>query len=283
LIQSRLAPRLATALLALALAGNCAFEAMALIHLIGSRRASSPKSVNRPPPLSVDIQAITAAHLFGAAPVRVSPRTSVEEKALVLTGTLATGDPLVGCAVIGTTRDHTRLYAVGEEVLGLGMLRQVYADHVVIERGSERLVVNLPRAKDLLSKLAVKNPAGTDGESQSDPNRHADSPEQIESTLKAESDRLASLFSERPYFLGDKLNGVQIEPGSSAELLTQLGLQPGDILRYVDGALITPDRLDWVRTRLASGSPVRVAGVRPGKGPFDITVDSSTIAGMIQR
>ena len=277
-VRSARAPRVIAALLGLFLAIEVAQETAALVSLLrGPVLGVASPSVSAPAH-RLDTQAIVAAHLFGATPppAAVQRGPAAEEKSLVLTGTVAGDDPATGYAFIGAAREHTHFYAAGAQTPEGALLLQVYRDHVVIERGGRRLILTLPHQLDLHT-LATPDTVVADAP----PPPHAPTPDEMTATLQQESSRLSELLTETPYFLGDKLIGVRIEAGSSTELLTQLGLQPGDILKSVDGTLVTPERLDWLRTHLATGQPVRLSGTRPGQGPFNVTINGSLVAGMI--
>lgn len=274
------APRIVAALLGLALAIEVPQETAVLASLL---RGPLPRVTSQHPPNAVahrvSADTIVAAHLFGFPPALAAPQRgpAAQERSLVLTGTIAAEDPSVGYAFIGTAREHTRFYSAGTRTPEGALLLQVYSDHVIIERDGRRLSLSLPRQLDLHT-LAMPDTAAANAPP---PPPHEPTPDEMTATLQQESSRLSELLTETPYFLGDKLIGVRIEAGSSTELLRQLGLQPGDILKTVDGTLVTPERLDWLRTHLASGNPVRLSGTRPGQGQFNVTVNSSLVAGMI--
>jgi hypothetical protein len=56
------------------------------------------------------------------------------------------------------------------------------------------------------------------------------------------------------------------------------------VVHHVDGTMILdPERLALLRTRLASGRPVTVSVTRPGSGTLDLTIDSTLVAGLVEK
>jgi len=107
-------PRIATWVLAFALAVQAA---VIVTNLAGSSRP--PKVV--PAPLlqshtqSVDVAAITTAHLFGAAPIAAptpNEQAQLSNLPLVLVGIIAADDPQDGLAILGENAAAAKVYAV---------------------------------------------------------------------------------------------------------------------------------------------------------------------------
>src|SRR5581483_10627189 len=114
-------PRIATWTLAVLLAIQAAFIVTGLGGA-GRSPAAGASATFAAPRHAVDIAAITNTHLFGVPPVSASsenaanaPQTSMP---LVLTGIISAEDPQNGLAIIGQTAAATKVYAVGDSILG---------------------------------------------------------------------------------------------------------------------------------------------------------------------
>ena len=92
----------------------------------------------------VDVDPIVTAHLFGEARENAAPEMLATLVAdLKLTGTLAADDPLRGFAIIGDA-EKSQVYSVGDSFAG-ATLREIYQDHVILERNGVSQSLRLPR------------------------------------------------------------------------------------------------------------------------------------------
>jgi general secretion pathway protein C len=143
-------PRIATWVLAFALAVQAA---VIVTNLAGS--GHPPKVA--PAPISqtsqsqtVDVAAITSAHLFGEVPVeaRAQDAATLQQTSLplVLVGIIAADNPEDGLAILGENAAGAKVYAVGDNVPGGAKLHQVLADKVIIDRNGVLEALMLPRA-----------------------------------------------------------------------------------------------------------------------------------------
>jgi hypothetical protein len=111
---------------------------LAAVTLGGPAQPAAPPAV-RPIALrrpSLDVSNILAAHLFGAMAAEAGPRDPANAgpttTKLALRGTIATGDPKHGVAII-SDGGPAKVYQVGQD-LGPATLHSVYLNRVVIER-----------------------------------------------------------------------------------------------------------------------------------------------------
>jgi hypothetical protein len=109
---------------------------LAISVLSGSVKSPQPLVARSAPPrpaAGVDVQAVVAAHLFGIAvadPTVQDPANAPLSSAnLVLAGTIATGDPKHGIAII-SDGGPAKVFSVGDNVAG-ATLHSVYLDHVI--------------------------------------------------------------------------------------------------------------------------------------------------------
>ncbi|MGH8260612.1 MAG: type II secretion system protein N, partial [Steroidobacteraceae bacterium] len=147
-LRSR-APQAAVWVLALALGVQAAIIVTRLAGAGGQAVLPAQPAAAAPSRQTVDIAAITNAHLFGAAPAAAAtgnaanaPQTTMS---LVLTGTIAANDPKDGLAILGPNPTAANVYAVGDNVPGGARLHAVYQDRVLLERNGHLESLMLPR------------------------------------------------------------------------------------------------------------------------------------------
>ena len=287
-LRSPAAPRIAATVAALALIGTVLRTGQGLYDAYSAGRAASAEYPASTQVARADgaaardaLHELVAAHLFGIGG-RPLLSASTRDNALVLTGTISTNDPTIGYALIGPSREKARLHPVGAPIDGSAVLRAVYADRVVIERAGQLATVFFPRKLSLLASRQTALAAGT-GPTEVVTAEPSETPqEDVAARLEQENERTGSVLREEPYFSQGQFRGIRIEPGADPGLLARLGLKPGDVLHHVDGTMVVEaDRLDMLRSKLASGQPVKVSVVRPGVGPMDLTLDAGLVAAMV--
>jgi general secretion pathway protein C len=261
-------PRVATWILALALGVQAA---LIVTDLAGTGRAARGAPSARPGmhPHNLDVATLTAAHLFGAAPVARqdganAPQTNIP---LVLTGTIAGNDPQNGLAILGQSAQSAKVYAVGDNVPGGAKLHSVYSDRVIIDRNGELESLALPRQPS------------------------AGSPPPSAAALPAENpsfERMRRMISEQPGLLADvlrpqpvmdhgRMNGFRVYPGRNRAAFMRLGLRPGDQVTAINGTpLDDRDRADQILRTLSSSSEARVTVIRAGQQQ-DLTLNLAQV------
>jgi general secretion pathway protein C len=206
---------------------------------------------------SLDLAAITNAHLFGAAPLArqdgaSAPQTSMP---LVLTGIIAGNDPQNGLAILGQNAQAAKVYAVGDNLPGGAKLHSVYSDRVVLDRDGQLESLALPRT--------IANAA---------PPPSASLP-----TDNPSIERMRRMISEQPGLLGDvmrpqpvmdhgRMNGFRVYPGRDRQAFQRLGLRPGDQVTAINGTpLDDRDRSQQILQTLNSSSEAHVTVIRNGQ------------------
>lgn len=255
-------------------------------HGDAAANVSAPDNVPAPAvPVSV-----SRFHFFGVAPPRPgsgAPGAPASTTGLILRGTLADGDAKAGVAVIDGAGDGERAFRVGEEVVGGVRLDAVYADHVVLSRGGAQETLRLTRDTNLDPGNVVRpTPAiakgGTTATSKAvlPTGGHVAAPvaasTEWQRTVARLRDNPAELMQRVqvvPVIDGGKLAGVRVSAsGADAALLTQAGLQPGDVVTAVNGQRVDSlERGQQIVAGLTNASSVRVTVLRAGK-PADVTV-----------
>jgi len=260
--------RIATWVLAIALGAQAA---IILTRLAGTASAPAPAQVTAAAPQAppVDVAAIAAGHLFGAAPVEApaagatsAPQTTM---ALVLTGTIAVNQPKDGLAILGPSATQAKVYAVGDNVPGGARLHAVYDDRVLLDRAGRLETLALPRKF-----------AGGAGPLVS--NVPQNSFERVRRAISEDPSIIADVMRPQPVFADGKQRGYRVYPGRNSQAFLSLGLRPGDLVIAINNTpLDDPARGEEIFHTLSSSSEAHVTVMRNGRQQ-DLTLNMSAIA-----
>ena len=90
---------------------------------------------------------------------------------------------------------------------------------------------------------------------------------------------LSEFVRTQPVFDGEQLVGLKLLPGTNASRLASLGVQPGDVIRSVEGKQIKSDAA-WQRIddALSSGSSI-VVGIERDGSLMSISLDGARLVG----
>jgi general secretion pathway protein C len=262
-------PRVAAGILVVAL---CAQAAFIVTDLAGGGHAGAKAAAPQGPVHghTLDLAAITNAHLFGAAPVAPqdganAPQTSIP---LVLTGTIAGNDPQNGLAILGQTAQTAKVYAVGDNVPGGAKLHSVYSDRVVIDRNGQLESLALPH------QMAGGGPPPSTAALQGDNG----SIERMRRMITEQPGLLADVMRPQPVIDHGRMNGFRVYPGRNRLAFMRLGLRPGDQVTAINGTpLDDRDRSEQILHTLASSSEARVTVIRNGQQQ-DLTLNIAQVA-----
>ena len=262
-------PRLAPGMLAVAL---CAQAAFIVTDLAGGGRAAvkaAPQAASGRAH-SLDLAAITNAHLFGAAPAAPqdganAPQTSIP---LVLTGTIAGNDPQNGLAILGQTAQTAKVYAVGDNVPGGAKLHSVYSDRVVIDRNGQLESLALPHQMN-----AGNGPPPSSAALQGD-----NGIERMRRMITEQPGLLADVMRPQPVIDHGRMNGFRVYPGRNRLAFMRLGLRPGDQVTAINGTpLDDRDRSEQILHTLSSSSEAHITVIRNGQQQ-DLTLNIAQVA-----
>ena len=254
------APRVVTALLAVAIAAQAA---VLLTNYFGA--SDAPRLVPlafgaSAPAHSLDLAGILNAHLFGQSAPNAGDGSNAPQTALalVLSGVLAQPDPLKGLALIGETAANAKVHAVGDTLPGGAKLHAIYYDRVVLDRGGTLESLMMPRqaAPAGINRAAMAANIG----------------------LPSTGDRLRQLVQQDPNALSNVLrwqqvmnrdghmSGVRVYPERNPTVFAKLGLRPGDLITGVNGTpLDDPSRGDEILRSLGSMPEAKVTVMRNGR------------------
>jgi general secretion pathway protein C len=266
-------PRIATWVLAFALAVQAA---VIVTNLAGS---SHPPKVAAPPlaaasqSQTVDVAAITSAHLFGEAPVERSPQgdaATAQQTSLplVLVGIIAADDPKDGLAILGENAAGAKVYAVGDNVPGGAKLHQVLSDKVIIDRNGVLESLMLPRA--LQPGAAPPSTAALQTE--------APIMDRMRKLITNDPGLMADIMRPQPVFAAGKQKGYRVYPGRNRQAFQRLGLRPGDLVTAINGTpLDDPARGQEIFSTLGASSEAHITVTRGGQQQ-DLTLNIAQVA-----
>ena len=253
---ARVAPTLAT--LALLVLGG--FLAARWVTYFAAPSGEAPPPARERPQLGAAAQALAGAHLFGVAPAG----KTVSHLNVKLRGVFAGGGTGTGYAIVnaGGRDEATR---IGAEIVSGVTLESVHAGHIVVRRGGALERVNLeerisaqapaaapPRYAQATPPAPRPAPAtGAPPASQS-PNlstrfqrreRYApvgDAPTEAQPGVPTGAAAPQAAPAPRPLSSG-LTQGLVIQGVPPGSLLERIGLQPGDVVRSVNGEAVTSE------------------------------------------
>jgi hypothetical protein len=237
-----------------------------------------------PPAASTNILEPESVETVGIPKPPPDPRTSLlgtdsslstEALELVLVATLPGKKPNEGKAALGTDVRNPQTYAAGARLANGAVLKEIYADYVVLNRGGTLSILALqgrtPRVKDSHRSLSVDEAAThVGGEAV------ANAP--IERVPSSRED-LSEIIRAEPLYERDEFAGLKIVPGTNRGQLARLELQAGDVVRSIDGKrLKSPDKA-WqtLDDAISTETPIVISIEREGT-LMSISLDGSKLS-----
>lgn len=180
-----------------------------------------------------------------------------------------------GGSAILRSGDRVRVVAVGERAFGT-RLAEVASDHVVLEIGGQSVELRLagipPAPVSAPVAAPVERPAVQAAPGEPVALDHTLSREQVQRRLASEIPRILGETALQPATEDGRVVGLRLLRVASGTLLTDLGLQPGDVLTEVNG---TPTdslpALIGLWTRLQNETALRASVLRDGR-PLQLSV-----------
>jgi|HubBroStandDraft_3_1064219.scaffolds.fasta_scaffold150840_2 type II secretion system protein C len=260
------APGVVSMVLIALIAAELVHDVRSLAHASAASRAAPLRMApGLPAREGANVKEIVAAHLFGVATVDRGALDAQEPVPstgpLVLAGTIATGDPNDGMAIIGGEDAGSKVYAVGQSVGG-ALLHAVYLDHVLLNR--DGILESLSLRKLL---AAAKVPPRL-------PPRPVAVAAAAEDTASSDAPRALSDLVRLTPTLWNGAPGYRVTGGVDNHSLQASGLRPGDVMTAINGApLLDSDSAQRSLDQLKSGHAM-VTVMRRGR-PANIDVDFS--------
>jgi general secretion pathway protein C len=186
---------------------------------------------------------ISQWHLFGqiqkSSPAAVAKVTDAPDTRLnlKLRGVLASGDPALAMAIIAEGNGKEDAYPLGAKLPGNAVLKEIYADRVILEYRGRLEALRLPKEAiaSVYSKPAKRGSRVTQGLKASSV-RNANTSallRQYREAMINDPQSLMNLVSASPVIdkATGKLKGYKIRPGKDRKLLRKFGLKNGDVVR----------------------------------------------------
>lgn len=222
-----------------------------------------------------DLGRLTSANLMGsyekpAAPAQQDVEDAPETRlSLKLLGVYAAEDPSLSRAIIASSGQDEKLYAIGDAISNNVELHSVFPDRVIISRDGKLETLRMER-----DGLAEKQPARAKQSLRSesrvtdDGNLTARNPEklgEIRNQLLADPTKAANYIRVVPASSGGQQQGYRIYPGRERELFEAAGLRPGDLVTAVNGiSLDSPDTALRLLNELSNAQSINVTVERGG-------------------
>jgi len=233
------------------------------------------------------LEGITAAHLFGAAPEVTKVAGVVSRAPLVLTGTLATGNPRDGFAIVGTSASSAHVIYVGSEAVPGTILVKVFPTWVVLQRGDERVTLRFPRGPRVGGGAiggggalysALQGDESAPAPEESDAPAFATHATLTRPRVTDDAAVVRSFGGLLPAKTADGQDGEKIMGTAlNSKALAAMGLHGGDVIVQINGVPIdAPNAPDLIRA-LQSGSVTLT--VDRGGEDTSVSLDTSSMAG----
>jgi len=226
---------------------------------------------------SANITRIAQWHLFGEIQkdlpkmleqVTEAPDTRLNLK---LRGLLASSNSVSARAIIADGKGVEEAYKVGQKLPGDAVLREIYADRVILEYRGRLEALRLPKDADanaMVSKSTSHNRrVGARGVVQAGTADNAALLRQYRDALINRPQTLMNLVNAAPVMdkTTGKLKGYRIRPGKDRKLLGRFGLKSGDVVTSVNGvALDNPIKALEIMRDLSTSTSIMLDVERNG-------------------
>ncbi|MES2354181.1 MAG: type II secretion system protein N [Pseudomonadota bacterium] len=248
-----------------------------------------PKEVVAPPaatpPINVNAVAerIISTHIFGVAGEKGNADDAqVSTLNLHLKGVFAFSEDTPAFAIVNTGAKSDDAFKVGDEIVPGVLLTEVQATNILIKRSGVLEKVNLeetpggtgvepprvppPRTSNARPVAPTTSRPSRSSAPSSAPNNYNLSRSELTATLQ-DPKQLSSLGKVNSNAGG----GVVVEDVPSNSLAERLGLQPGDIIRTINGGAVnSPGDLGRIYQHIGQTAQLRVDGMRGGQ-PLNLT------------
>jgi len=164
---------------------------------------------------------------------------------------------------------RTRVAAVGDEAFG-GRLVSVAADSVTLEFGADRVTVRVSAAPG--AALPAPPPPPPRAAAREEPGPRVMKREEVQRRLDLEISRILAESAVRPVTENGRVVGVRLTRVAANSILTEVGLQAGDVLTSINGTEIDGmGTLIGLWPRLQGATDLRADVLRDGR-PFKISL-----------
>ncbi len=228
------------------------------------------------------VRQISQWHLFGVTQKTASTAVAKVSNApdtrlnLKLRGVMASSDPAFALAIIADGKGKEDAYALESKLPGNAVLKEIYADRVILEYRGRMEALRLP--KDTIASVGssptAKRVGGVRSGLKATPSRsvrNADTSallRQYREAMINDPQSLMNLVAATPVTDAStgKLKGYRIRPGKDRKLLWKFGLKKGDVVTAVNGvSLDNPIKALEIMRDLSTASSVSLDVERKGQ------------------
>ena len=265
------APSITSILLVLLLAWLLADLTWALIP----QHASSSSAYVPPPAMparQVDAGRIAERHLFGIPAATTGSQNAPDTTlALTLHGIVAGHGPEDSRALIVANGDEEP-YALGAQLPGGAVIRAIYPDRVMLERGGRVEALRLPKDDTGGGISTGAALAGPTPPAMSPPmNAAPQNLGQLRQEIANNPERLMDAVRAMPVMQQGKLTGYRIYPAGNPAIFNQLGLRPGDVVTSVNGIPLTdPAQSMRILASVKTSEQVSITLLRNGQAQTQV-------------
>ncbi len=263
-------PSLATIALILVIAWLLAQLTWALLPQPASTTGSYA-----PPPAAAAHQPVAGKiadrHLFGTASQGGGNLSNAPDTTLALTlhGIVAGKNPKDSRALIVANGDEEP-YSVGASLPGGAVIRAIFPDRVMLERGGRVEALRLPKADSGQGATM----AGITPDTQQSQPAFSPVPQdlgELRQQIAQNPQRLMDVVRAMPVQEQGKLTGYRIYPAGNPAMFTQLGLHPGDVVTAVNGIPLTdPAQSMRILAALKTSEQISITLLRNGQSQTQI-------------
>lgn len=221
-----------------------------------------------------EIARLSQWHLFGVVPKTLPKPTATVTEApdtrlnLKLRGVVASSEPTAARAIIADGKGKEESYAIDETLPGNAVLREIYADRVILEYRGRLETLRLPKESTAGALApAAKQSAYRRPVTQASTADNAALLRQYREALTSNPQSLMNLVSVTPVNdeASHQLKGYRIHPGRDKKLLGRFGLKNGDVVTGVNGVpLNNPIKALEIMRDLTTASSVTLEVERNG-------------------
>ncbi len=222
-----------------------------------------------------DGERLARLHLFGiaqsgqktAAKPVAAPDTRLR---LTLKGVVAHDDPKQARAIVANAGGREDTYSVGQEITGGAVLREVKANHVLLERAGRYETLRLPEKSTGGLSVDIRGRSANTVRSQPTgtlANIAEASLREIRDTLVQNPQVLGQYLRAVPVQQDGQFKGFRVMAGNKTHLLDKLGFRRGDIVTEVNGIAMDSQLkgLEALSAITEADSNLQVTVMRGGK------------------
>lgn len=270
--HGRKLPPVAVLLLVIMIASLSAHLIWALVPTPANSRWQAPTlpAPQQTQHQQTDIQAIVSQNLFGAYQANLSgdgaeaPETRLS---LSLIGILAATESSESRALIGSTGDEEKPYAIGDVITNGVSLQAIFPDRVILSRNGalETLKLNKEAPTTAMAPPPTSSvPTGT-----------AQLLGNIRDEVLNDPSKASQYIRVQPANVNGQMKGFRVYPGRERGAFNQLGLRPGDLVTQVNGIqLDDSQKALQMLTELSKANSISLTVERGGQPQnFNVTLN----------